>query len=341
MTVQKLCYHLNSSAMTHYTSLKVALLDTSNKARLQHTTKICLWSKQYNYLFNASYLMYRSLFHSDMREVNIIKIITEFSLYPIPCSNQVKMCENTINFIHHPKTTFEISIRDYIYSTPIKPMPICDLCEIAWNKSTCNVCHQFGSCENCKQNTICIKCSYNVTQCNGTNCSVKCCHNCKKRHAKYVICNGGFCNQCYTNDKLKCDSCQDKLCEKCVKQCVNKNCKNPFQIMCRKCFSTDQCKACNINQCNICIEKAMKRCSCGELVHCGFQYCHYCQKRVCKKHFTQCCGQLLCNECIITQVCVDCKCELLVCNLCGIFDGMVGDYCEKCFCASYRHISLK
>ena len=290
---------------------EVALLNTANKVSLQHSNEICLSSKQYNYLFHTAYLMYRSLFHSDIWEINIIKIITEFSLYPIPCSNQVKMCRNTINFIHHPKTTYEISIRDYIYSTPIKPMPICNLCEIAWYKSTCNVCHQFGNCENCIQNTICIKCSYNVTQCNGINCSVKCCYNCKKRHTKYVICNGGLCNQCYTNDELKCDTCHKKICDNCVKQCVNKNCKNPFQKVCRKCFSTDQCKACTIHQCKICIEKTMKKCSCGELVHCGFKYCYHCRKRVCSKCIKTC-SKRLCGK----WGCMDCSKKFEKCHCC-------------------------
>lgn len=208
------------------------------------------------------------------------------------------------------------------------------------DKKICNECIYDNTCGNnyCKKN-ICNECNMMCRYCNKKNCGcmeiIKC-DNCDDSICENCINYNYYCEQNYVD----CTECNKKYCIKCCLVC--KNCE---RNECPKCNNCNQCcNKCGWNRCDMCNTVCCNKCGSNRCNMCNTVCCNECKikcelcerKRICMcQDFSHCksCNKLVCDDC--SNFCE--YCGVTYCKCTKIFncandncDLMCSDHMIKC-----------
>eukprot|EP01084_Bolivina_argentea_P222210 376175_1 len=227
---------------------KKMLIATYRCNKLEYQCKECLQLFLYTDLFNLIKLIYETILRHANMEINVIKIITDYSLSVFKCGNAICGCRKIIQTnIYANKITNHF--RNHCIEYPIsylrkeRRIIICNICYLLKQclkslRKTCTKCVVFHDdenmikCTNC-QNKVCKKCATTVKR----NILKKC----KGKKCKGKECKHNYCDEC-------CISIVQKICILCDKKNLCNDCYKETSIICSSCEENTLIGICGVCQ---------------------------------------------------------------------------------------------
>lgn len=187
----------------------------------------CFFSTKHNRLYNICRLFYLSIFHDMNMEMNVIKIITNYSFVPLEgeqaalkCESPLISCSNVCNpVVNVEEISFDFNEENICIGK--EQIFVCYECRT----ERCRITHSWMSiCDECGAD-ICKACDYESRkrECEiSKKCKKYCCNECRetKWRNQCALCPAAACNECdddydHRHAFKQCHLCTRMMCGGC------------------------------------------------------------------------------------------------------------------------------